>query len=313
MTRILPAQLKADARAASEEKRALSREQRLAQKQTKQVRVASAGPAEKDRVWTVLITAALNNESKAFFTRLNAKEQKFIAELGFHVEFAGESSQESWLDIHRERYKSELEAIDKHISFLETDDPLSEALHQWNAIRAQKVRELYSLHTKESLFGTKKTKARSKVTYEVEISEPESYVRIVEEYDVRWLFWLLKDGQPFLLKIEEKLAKSAKLGESYEILIAQPSDKAREETGENMHRAQRYERAWVSYGDYSVKQSEPKPDLPWTPYDYFSEDECVANYGPEPEIARYFLELLGYHCTLRIKKDEAVLKVKWSQ
>ncbi len=310
---MLPAQLKADAQAASEEKRALAREQRLAQKQTKQVRVVSASSAEKDRVWTVLITAALNNEPKAFFTRLNAKEQKFIAELGFHVEFGGESSQESWLDIHRERYKSELEAIDKHISFLETDDPLSEALHQWNAIRAQKVRELYSLHTKESLFGTKKAKTRSKVTYEVEMSRPKNYVPIFEEYDVRWLFWLLKEGQQFLLKIENKLAKAAKLGESYEILIAQPSNQAREKTDERMFRSQRYERAWVSYDDYSVKQSEPKPDLPWTPYDYFSEDECVANHGPEPEIARYFLELLGYRCTLRIKRDEAALRVKWSQ
>ncbi len=311
MTRLNPSRLKDDAKTAQEEKRKRVEEERLDRKRNNKTAVAPASAAQKDRVWEILVIAALNNIPRAFFDRLNAKERNFLVQLGLFSEPENDKHTVSWRDTHLARYKSELEDLDRQINEIERTDPFSEALSSLSAYRSQIAKAVFSLQPNESPFKVGKSTKHEQISYEIEIKEPTIGGTYFEEYNIRWLFWLLGDGQLFLSKLEKKLMDSARLGESYEILIAKPSKQASLQTAREFSSGQRYERAWVSSIGSREETDNTARNPPGTPYDYFSDNETVAKRGPKPDILRYFLELLNYKCTLRTKKDESVLKIKW--
>ena len=314
MSRLIPSDLKEGAKAATEERRALASEKKQIQKKSQQLRVAAASTAEKDRIWATLITSALNNVTKVFFKNLNKKEQDFIGKLGLVIRSSNLENFDSWLDTHLQRYKSELEDLDSTISSLEKADPFSEALITFERRRSYVAREIYSLNTPASLAG-KSGKQSPKTTYDVELKKPEAVVALDEDYNTQYLFWLLDKGQMFFSRIEKKFKKSAEHGEFHEILIARPSELTAHASASPryLYAGVRHQRGWVAAHEYQpTNKNKVTQDFPGIPYDYFSEEELVAQQGPEPEYLRYFLELLGYQCTLRSKKDESVLRVKWA-
>jgi hypothetical protein len=312
MTRLDPSQLKDGAKEATEKKRTLARESDLLKARSEETRIRPASATERDRVWAALTTAALNNESRVSFKRLNISEQNFIRKLGFIVESTNQESIKSWLDTHLQRYESELQEIDRSIRFIEREDPLSESLLSLERHRTYVVTQLNSLRRPASPLR-KKAKPVSTVVYDVEIKEPETNVSSVDTYNIQSLFWLLGDGQGFFSHLEKKFEKSASLGEFFEILTARPSGKYPQgiSAARNQPFTGRHTRGWVANEHYYQEDLGAKYKTPWVLYDYFSEEQSVAERGPEPRALRYFLELLGYKCTLKLKKDESVLKVRW--
>lgn len=312
MTRLTPSRLQDDAKTAREENRLLAQEERLKQKQSKERRIVSASKAEKDRVWGVLLTAALHNISTACFDRLNMKEKNFLSQLGLFSEPEIEEPTRSWRSIHQSNYRVGLDALDRQINEIEKVDPLSESLPSLKAHRAMIAKEVFSSQLNEWPFKVGKSEKSRRIGYVIDIKELKSVGVHFEEYDIRWLSWLLGAGQSFFAQLERKLKISAKTGESYAVFIALPSNTESKLSFRNLEPGRRYERAWIASTEFFDEANPLDSKPPGLPYDYFFDQEAIARRGPAPDILRYFFELLGYQCTLRSKREESILKVKWA-
>lgn len=242
-----------------------------------------ASPAERDRVWNILLSSALHGERDVVMEKLNARELEFLQRLGFSYKHETSDEESSFSQVHLGRLTEELKRSIERVRELELDEfgsnelRIAEELENYRRLRIE-IRDLREMETEAS---------RSVSYFTINLDRRSLSVEIIDEYDSRWIDWLLRDGQKFFVIIEKYLHSAANRGDAWEIFKV------------------------TNYIGETQRHLEFSPHRPWTPHKYFVEEEHLTSHGPHPLVFRYFMETLGYKCTLKWEDNYAKVRLGW--
>jgi hypothetical protein len=278
--RLDPSELNQKTREVLRERSRIAAQARACEKTTN--RLSKASPKERDRVWDVLIERALQGERIAIFEKLNPREVDFVQRLGFECRDQGKEDITSFIQSHLDRLEGELEFSRERIRQLEKD------VLEPNELKIASEKNTYRrLKAELEELKTKNANRKPILFWSIDLNRRRRNQEVLVDYDARWIDWLLIEGQKFLKAIEMALATAASCGDRWEIF------KVENHVGQ------------------LSRQLEYSENGPWTAHRFFLEDSLITFHGPHPLVFRYFMEVLGYTCSIRWSQSSAMVRVSW--
>lgn len=243
-------------------------------------RAVVAKREERERIWNVLMIAALNGETFASFTSLNVRESRFIEDLGIGTVKTNSDSTENLFS------RSQLDFLEGNLSALE-----SRLAHYQSDVFGPHEADIricreeigrYRQELARLVGGTVFDK------YKFDLRRIDTLKPVSAEYDVRWLRWARSDqGQVVMRLFERQMELLADMGDRFLIL-----------TVKNLRQGRIEELIFLE-------------DMPWEHHNYYVGDAPLFSHGPHPDVFRYFLELLEYKVSMKLGRSSASIRVQW--
>jgi hypothetical protein len=245
-------------------------------------RVPKASPAERQRVWDVLIEVALHGKRVAIFEKLNSREVDFVQRLGFECRDQGREDDTSYTQSHLGRLEDERQRCRDRVRMLEKD------VFAPNEKELAREKDTYWRITGEiEKLKTKDTTPKPILFWSVNLDRRSQDREILVDYDARWIGWLITEGQDFLKSIEMTFEAAVHRGDRWEIFKVE------------------------SHIDKLQRHLEYSEHRPWTPHKVFLEKDHLTFHGPHPLVFKYFMETLGYKCSIKWSPSFAMVRVGW--